>query len=54
MALVSELGCASVAFPLIGAGSGGGSPEQVQGFMLDELARIAFEGSVYVVRFRRG
>jgi len=53
MKLVSQQDFASVAFPLIGAGSGGGSPEQVQGFMLDELSRIAYEGSVYVVRFRR-
>jgi O-acetyl-ADP-ribose deacetylase (regulator of RNase III) len=54
MSLVSQRDFASVAFPLIGAGSGGGSPEQVQGFMLDELSRIAYEGSVYIVRFRRG
>ena len=53
MKLVSQLDFASVAFPLIGAGSGGGSPEQVQGFMLDEISRIAYEGSVYIVRFRR-
>ena len=53
MKLVSEMDFASVAFPLIGAGSGGGSPEQVQGFMIDELSRIAYQGSVYIVRFRR-
>jgi O-acetyl-ADP-ribose deacetylase (regulator of RNase III) len=53
MKLVSQLDFASVAFPLIGAGSGGGSPEQIQGFMLDELSRIAYKGSVYIVRFRR-
>jgi O-acetyl-ADP-ribose deacetylase (regulator of RNase III) len=54
MGLVSRLGCASVAFPLIGAGSGGGSPEQAQRFMLDELSSISYEGSVYLVRYRRG
>jgi O-acetyl-ADP-ribose deacetylase (regulator of RNase III) len=53
MKLVSQLDFTSVAFPLIGAGSGGGAPEQVQGFMLDELSRIDYEGSVYIVRFRR-
>lgn len=53
MSLVSQMDCASVAFPLIGAGSGGGSPEEIQGFMLDELSSIAYEGSVHIVRFRR-
>jgi O-acetyl-ADP-ribose deacetylase (regulator of RNase III) len=53
MKLVSQLDFASVAFPLIGAGSGGGSPEQVQGCVLDEISRIVYEGSVYIVRFRR-
>ncbi|HEY3739254.1 MAG TPA: macro domain-containing protein [Bryobacteraceae bacterium] len=53
MSLVAELNCASVAFPLIGAGSGGGSAEQVQTFIVDELSHIAYNGSVYVVRFRR-
>jgi len=52
MELVSQMDFASAAFPLIGAGSGGGSPEQVQGFMLHELSRISYEGSVYIVRFR--
>lgn len=47
----------SVAFPLIGAGSGGGSPERIQGFITEELSAIPFDGEVYVVRFsnhRRG
>ena len=54
MGLVCRMGCASVAFPLIGAGSGGGSAQEVERFMLDELSRIEYEGAVYVVRFRRG
>ncbi|MEQ1948335.1 MAG: macro domain-containing protein [Bryobacteraceae bacterium] len=53
MKLVSQMNFASVAFPLIGAGSGGGSAEEVQVLMLDELSRIEYYGSVYVVRFRR-
>jgi O-acetyl-ADP-ribose deacetylase (regulator of RNase III) len=53
MRMVSQMDFASVALPLIGAGSGGGSAEEVQAFMLDELSRIVFEGSVYIVRFRR-
>ena len=53
MELVSQLNFTSVAFPLIGAGSGGGSPQKVQALMLDELSRIAYDGSVYIVRFLR-
>src|SRR5262249_4953826 len=49
MTLVRQIECPSVAFPLIGAGSGGGSPERVQKFMLDELSTIAYEGSVHVI-----
>ena len=52
MRIVVERGFRSVAFPLIGAGSGGGSPGRVQGFMVDELSRIAFEGQVRLVRYR--
>lgn len=52
MKLVRQMEFTSVAFPLIGAGSGGSSAENVQATMLDELASIAYEGSVYLVRFR--
>ena len=53
MGLVLERQYGSVAFPLIGAGSGGGSAAQIQAMMLDELSRIDYDGSVFVVRFRR-
>jgi O-acetyl-ADP-ribose deacetylase (regulator of RNase III) len=53
MNLVTQQNFASVAFPLIGAGSGGGDPEQVRAFMLDELSRTDYKGSVHVVRFHR-
>ena len=43
----------SIAFPLIGPGTGGSREEKVLGWMLDELGRIEFEGTVVVVRFRR-
>jgi hypothetical protein len=39
--------------PLIGAGSGGGKPQQVQAIIEDELARCEFEGEVRVVRYRK-
>ena len=51
MAIVGSLNAVSVAFPLIGAGSGGGSPQQIEQFLLDELSRLHFAGTVYVVRF---
>ena len=35
-----EHGCRSIAFPLIGAGSGGLKPEHVKSIMLDELGRV--------------
>jgi O-acetyl-ADP-ribose deacetylase (regulator of RNase III) len=46
----------SIAFPLIGAGTGGGRQQQVLAWMQDELARVAaagaaFAGEVRVVRF---
>jgi O-acetyl-ADP-ribose deacetylase (regulator of RNase III) len=43
----------SVAIPLIGAGSGGGNMEQIQGWIEDELSGCSFDGDVRVVRFRK-
>jgi O-acetyl-ADP-ribose deacetylase (regulator of RNase III) len=43
----------SVAFPLIGAGTGGRSPERVLEWMCDELMRVDFAGAVRLVRFVR-
>ena len=51
MRVVAEHGFHSVAFPLIGAGSGGGSPDRIQRLITDELSTIAFPGEVYVVRY---
>jgi len=52
MALAEQLGYRSIAFPLIGAGSGGGKAERVRAWMLDELESIAFDGVVIVVRYQ--
>jgi len=52
--LASERGYQSIAFPLIGAGRGGGRPERVLEIMRDELARIEFAGEVRIVQFRKG
>jgi len=53
MDLVAEHGFRSVAFPLIGAGSGGGAPEKVQELMIQELVSYPFDGEVLLVRYRR-
>jgi O-acetyl-ADP-ribose deacetylase (regulator of RNase III) len=53
MQIVIEMDFRSVACPLIGAGSGGGSPERIQEMMTDELAAIPFDGEVRLVRFRK-
>jgi O-acetyl-ADP-ribose deacetylase (regulator of RNase III) len=50
--LAEQHGFRSMAFPLIGAGSGGGDPERVLELMTDELARHEFRGEVRIVRYR--
>lgn len=52
MALASRRGYRSIAFPLIGAGSGGGKAERSAAWMQDELSKLEFDGLVVVVRFR--
>ncbi len=52
MAIAKDRGYRSIAFPLIGAGSGGGKAERVEEWMLDELRRIRFDGEVRVVRYK--
>lgn len=53
MGIVKEHDLKSVAFPLIGAGSGGGDSDDVQAMILDELKRVSFDGDVFVVRFAK-
>lgn len=40
VAVAQKHGCRSIAFPLIGSGSGGLKPERVKAMMLDELGRL--------------
>lgn len=47
-----EHGFASVAMPLIGAGTGGRRGERALEFITDELSKVEFDGEVRVVRFR--
>jgi O-acetyl-ADP-ribose deacetylase (regulator of RNase III) len=53
LAIAREKGYSSIAFPLIGAGSGGGSETEIETIMLDELSRCPFEGEVRLVRFTK-
>ena len=54
MALAVEHGWGSIVFPLIGAGTGGRSPERVLEVMVAALAEVEFAGEVRVVRFAPG
>ena len=44
-------GYRSIAFPLIGAGTGGYAPEKVMEIMQDEAARADYAGEIRIVRF---
>jgi O-acetyl-ADP-ribose deacetylase len=52
LALAAQKGFRSIAFPLIGAGVGGGGEERVLAWMQEEMARASFAGEVRIVRFR--
>jgi O-acetyl-ADP-ribose deacetylase (regulator of RNase III) len=52
MAIACDRGYSSVAMPLIGAGSGGGDPANVQALIQDTLADIDYDGCVVVVRYK--
>jgi O-acetyl-ADP-ribose deacetylase (regulator of RNase III) len=53
LVVASENGFSSVAFPVIGAGSGGFNQKKALALMLDTLATSTFPGSVLVVRYER-
>ena len=53
MAMAAEHGFRSIAFPLIGAGSGGFNQERAQAIMLDELQKLKSPLDVAVAVFRR-
>ena len=50
--LAERRGFSSVALPLIGAGTGGGSESEVQTLMCDELSTLDVNLAVRVVRYR--
>ena len=53
MNIVREKGYKSVAFPLIGAGTGGFDEGEAFQIMQDSLAACDFQGEVRIVRFKR-
>lgn len=50
----AEIGAASVAMPLIGAGTGGLRPASVEAWMAEAVAEASFPGEVVIVRYRAG
>ena len=50
----AEIGASSVAMPLIGAGTGGASPADVEAWMSEVVKESPFSGEVLIVRYRRG
>lgn len=52
MRIAAERGYRSIAFPLIGAGTGGFNPERAQAIIAEELRGIEFDGEVRIVCFR--
>lgn len=53
LAIACQRGYRSIAFPLIGAGTGGFSPERALEIMQEEVGKFDFNGEVIFVRFRR-
>ena len=52
LGIATSNGFQSIAFPLIGAGTGGGSEDVVLKMMQDELRQSLFEGEIRLVRYR--
>jgi len=48
-----EHGFKSVGFPLIGAGTGGGSPEMVERMIHEEIERSNYSGNAVIVRYNK-
>ena len=47
-----ELNFRSIAFPLIGAGTGGGSPERIEKIISEEIRRSGYDGRAVIVRYK--
>lgn len=53
MRLATSKGYRSIAFPLIGAGTGGTKAAQVLALMQEALQQVEFDGEVRIVRYRK-
>jgi O-acetyl-ADP-ribose deacetylase (regulator of RNase III) len=51
--IAREHSFASIAFPLIGAGTGGGSIEKVEKLMIEQLGMEEYSGRIVVVRYMK-
>jgi O-acetyl-ADP-ribose deacetylase (regulator of RNase III) len=51
--IAHERGYCSIAFPLIGAGTGGFSSERALAIMQDEAQKAAYNGEVRFIRYKR-
>ena len=52
MKIAKEHEYISIAFPIIGAGTGGGKTQTAETLMVDTLESIEFEGMVFIVRYK--
>ena len=48
-----EHGFESIGFPLIGAGTGGGSPDKVEAMIREEIERSNYTGRAVIVRYAK-
>ena len=48
-----EHGFESIGFPLIGAGTGGGSPDEVERMIREEIERSGYAGRAVIVRYTK-
>ena len=53
MKIAQDRGYKSLALPLIGAGSGGGNPDNIQSIIQDELTKCQFDGEVRIIRYSK-
>jgi len=51
--IAREHSFASIAFPLIGAGTGGGSIEKVEKLMIEQLGMEEYSGRIVIVRYKK-
>jgi O-acetyl-ADP-ribose deacetylase (regulator of RNase III) len=51
--IAREHSFASVAFPLIGAGTGGGTMAEVERLMMDQLGMEEYSGRIVVVQYKK-